>query len=546
MQPIDPKYRPSKKRPSLIILCGLIYLCVSQTVVASFSQQSQSNTNKPATDADSSDPVKPDLIQVPELPNIHLQPSVQLQDVSIDRNDLLFTNFAKPTQAAAIVDAEQSSLVKLFTVRTPTQMEYNSPIFYEQPGAFNYGATIDAEISNPVSISAGYIGGNNYWDRTEEHLNNIQTFQANSWNIAANTRWLDRSVTTKVEYAQSEQETGWNEWSRDNTAGEALYAEMRFSSDGALGAGWLDYWSSQLQYRSISPQYYSLGNWELDRGEELRRFNIQTVLNGLNMEMEWQQFCQCATPELARNASVFDRKGIRFNYDFNRLEDYPYFLQIVGTPKLGARYYHQGEKEAKAAARDKGYGLNGEANEIGINLQLANDFWAWNFDYQVTQRDQHYDILALSTPPDTPSNWLHEATLVQLAFRPTERLSLNMNAQWSQQSESMRENRYLSRNYWVEAHFDVLPDTLSLFMKYDYGFQAHELGFNEPDPMDFRSYYGNAQMSWHATKLKGQRPAIDVYLKSSVRRQLDIANENEQLDWSAHLGIEMRWADSSQ
>ena len=88
----------------------------------------------------------------------------------------------------------------------------------------------------------GYIGGRLQWSE-EDYLFNPPTEQeANSWNLGAQTQWLDNSLRTRIEYASSEQRLENQNNAMENTLGRAMTAEVSVSSDGVFSSGWLDRW----------------------------------------------------------------------------------------------------------------------------------------------------------------------------------------------------------------------------------------------------------------------------------------------------------------
>ncbi|MVF13153.1 hypothetical protein FT643_13510 [Ketobacter sp. MCCC 1A13808] len=495
-----------------------------------------------AESADSLKSVRPNSTwSAPDLPGGRESLQVRWSPLSIQRQDLLFANYQRNGSSAEILDPTTGYQLKLFALKTNATTNYNDVVFTHTPGETNYGATMSYDVSGPLQVSAGYIGER---EEQEELFPGYQPtgYGSNSWNMAADTRWLGKSITSHWEYARSEYTANRFEAS-DVVADQAMQAQLRFSSDGVFGSGWMDYWAGQFHYRSVGQHFYSAGNGDLAKGRDLARFHFQTAAMGVGMEFEWQQECDNKELEPISLAPVIERSGVRLNYNLSNLTQRNHFWKNLGSPSVTARYFRAGKQEQQQLIVNRGYEIVDVADEVGLNLLFTYTDWHWSLDYQVTDEDLRLQALPyVQQTYDKPSDQLHHATEFQLGWLPTNRLSLNLNAQWYQRSELEVDHTFQNQNYGIEANIDMVPNKLSVLMKYNYGYQFMEQNQFDYRELDNRSYFGNAQVSWHAAKKVGRRPAVDVYLKSSYGRQQDRVQAFANDQWSAHLGVELYWA----
>lgn len=482
-------------------------------------------------------------LSAPDLPGSQ-NSAIQMQwkPLAIQRQDLLFSNFQNSTNSAEIADPVTGYQMKLFALKTEATANYDDVVFTYNPAVTRYGATMSYDLSEPLQVSAGYIGS-----RSEQDVNmpwyEPSGYGANSWNMALNTRWLDNSITTHLEYAQSEYDANRFQ-DEDAYADQAMQAQLRLSSDGVFGAGWLDYWVGQFQYRSVGQHFYTAGNADNPKGRDLARFHFQTAAHGIGMEFEWQQECDIDDLRSTNLTPLIERSGVRLNYDLINLGYVEPLWHWLGSPSLTARYFKIGEIQEKRRIASQGFELENDSYERGLNLFFTYSRWHWSVDYKVTDQDKAK--IPLYAPfythlVDQPSDLRHHQTELKLGWLPSDRLSMNLNANWYERSLLQEDSSYQSHNYGMEANINVLPSRLSLLMRYRYGFQIEELYDLDYRAQDTESWFGNAQLSWHAMKVMGRRPAMDVYVKSAYGRNLDDVLKTNQELWSAHIGVELYW-----
>ena len=463
--------------------------------------------------------------KMPELPAEQPRLQYQYLDLAVSRQDLLFSNFQRPGRAAEIYDSEGLYRARVFN--------------YHQDGVHtseqNYGGTLALGLWDPVQLNVGYIGGRLRWSE-EDYLFNTPTEQeANSWNLGAQTQWLDNSLRARVEYASSELRLEDQDDPAATTSGQAMTAEMSISSDGKLTSGWFDRWQGTALYRAVDHNFYSLGNLEPIKGVDIAQLRFQSEFQGLGMALEWLQQGQCDAVGVSRFDPSLNRSGVQLHYQLAN----PLPLAL-GEPVVSARYYTISQWQPSATVELQGYELSQEADEAGINLKFDYEHWRWSVDYLISVQDhQRWAPSATTEDWEQPSDQVHETTELLFGWSPTERFWMNLNARWNDQRETEFANRQQFRNYGMQAFISDLPRNLSMQMEYYYGDHANTQQLSRDLATQFRSHSGNARITWQAVPKRGRQPALDVYLHSSFNRHFDLANDMDLSQWSTAVGIEL-------
>ena len=473
----------------------------------------------------------------PELPGQVVPAQWQVKPLAIGRQDLLFQNYTRAGSATEIVDPVSGYRVNLFSYQSEPSTNYRGGVFSQQSGESNYGALMSYNLFGGWQLSAGYIGES---EKREPLLTDIDSegYGAKSWNAVVIGRWLGESVTSHLEYARSEYSDNQYDPNAEAWHGQALQAQLRLSSDGVFSAGWMDYWAGQFSYRSVGRHFYSPGNGSLSPGRDLARVHFETAALGLGMELEWRQESDNDELEAITLAPVIERSGVRFNYKLSDLLHADFLWNSLGTPLLTARYYRVGTKEQDQLVFDRGYEIYDEADEMGVKMVFSHDRWNWSVDYQLTDKDLEVQQLSyLDQNVSKPSDQLQQAATFRLGWLPSKRLAFNVNAQWFQRNELEDDSTFESQNYGLEANIQMMPQTLSVLMRYNYGYQYLEQVQLDLRELNKRTYFGDARVSWHARRSLGDRPGIDVYLKSTYGRQLNRIQYLTEDQWSGHLGF---------
>ena len=480
-------------------------------------------------------------VLVPDLPAQDGPLQTRYRDLAVARQDLLFAGFQRSGRSAEIYDNQGLYRAQVFTHQSNSVQSFSVNPTVGSPSEVSYGGTLNLSLWDPVQVEAGYIGGQLHWSDEDFLFNPAASQEVNSWNLAASTQWLDRSWSARVEYARSEQQKGRLLQETQVNQGQALQAEMSLSSDGVLGSGWFDWWRGRALYRSVDQQFYSLGNLNQPRGQDTAQLLVQSRVRGVGMELEWTREGNSTDRSVMEFIPTSDRAGIRLNYQLMNL-DRILFLPL-GQPVISARYYQRNQWQAPEQVQAQGYELLQESDETGINLLFDHERWQWSLDYLVSDQDHWREepVTFSAQQPLQPSDWRRETAELNLGWAPRTDFWLNVRARWNDAAELDLANRYQARHYGMQAYLGTLPRNLSLHVEYYYGDQANDVASSQLETQ-YRSHMGNAKLTWEAMKPSGRNPAMDIYLRSTFNRQLDLANQVEASQRSASLGFELMWS----
>lgn len=477
------------------------------------------------------------MFSIPDLPGHQPNWRTEYQDLVISRQDLLFTNFQRPGKAADIYDGKGRYKARFFNYRSdvPHVMAQTAP---GAPIESNYGGVIHYGGFDNISVDAGYVGGQLQWSEDELMFNPRPEQQADSWNLATNSHWWDRTLNTRFEYARSTfQPPVFRDY--DNTIeGQALQAEMSIASGEVLGAGWFDHWVGTLRYRAVDRDYYTVGNTELAKGLNTAQFLLQSEFNGIGMTLDWLQEGDCPAEGCAGFEPTLNRTGLRLHYELNKLA-----LPFFGVPIVGARYYAVDRWQPEGVVEHQGFAQMQNHDETGVNLLFRKPSWYWSLDYQVSDQEhwREYADRQRAAFLWQPSDWRHETVLFDLGWQFGERFRINLNARWHEQFELDPEHRFQYRNLGINAHLGRFMRRLSVDMGYYFGHEADNLANHNDLDTRYRSQSGNTQFTWQFQSNQGQRAALDVYLRSSFHQYYDAFTDEEELQWAASVGIQLSW-----
>lgn len=475
-------------------------------------------------------------LSIPDLPGHQAGWRYEYRDLVIPRQDLLFTNFQRPGKAADIYDGKGRYNARFFNYRSDNAPPLDQTV--GGPVETNYGGIIRYAGFDNITVDAGYVGGKLQWSEDELVFNPRPEQRADSWNLATTSHWWDRTLSTRFEYARSLLRPQVYD-NRDVTQeGRALEAEMRLASGSVLGAGWFDRWVGTLRYRAVDPEYYTIGNTELTKGTNSAQLLLQSEFHGLGMTLDWLREGHCPREGCAGFDPTLNRTGLLLHYELTKLT-----LPLFGTPIVGARYYQVDSWQPDEAVQRQGYSAMQNHEETGVNLLFRKRFWYWSLDYQVSDQDHWREY----TDPRRasrwqPSDWRHETTLFDLGWEFGQRMRLNLQARRHEQIELDPDYRFQYHNVGVNAYLGRVLGRMSVDMGYYFGREANNLDTPFMDTQ-YRSQSGSTQLTWQFDSLRGERAAVDVYVRSSFYQYHDVYRDEKDLQWSASVGFQLVWGE---
>ncbi|WP_460236527.1 hypothetical protein [Aurantivibrio plasticivorans] len=475
--------------------------------------------------------------QAPNQNNAHSL-NISSGAIAIERKDLLFSRYSASGNTLQLSSPRGDEL-QVFALTALEADSLEKAINIHQKHKTHYGATLDVNIAEPINLEFGYIGERkNILNRAIDKNTNLS--DTSSWNMSIKSVWLNKSLRTHWEYAESSGTLRQPD-STEIKTGNALHARLQLSSDGDLGRGWLDFWTSNVVYRRVNPNYYTPGNHKLATGKEFTQVAFESGLNNIDMRLSWQEEQEIEPVNLLQLTPVTERTSLQFKYDLSRSTLPSPLLHLLDTPTLSARYIRREKTDNKKLLNLYGQAKQQLAYESGVNLAFGIDQWHWSLDYQVLEK-RAQTLTANETWHNDLSikKHLQRRSQLQLSWVPSSHIALKLKAQKQYQNEVYSSNDKHHHLYRVEASVDMIPDVISLKMKYDY--KAEEK--NQTRQTNHTSHKGNAKLSWHSVDEYGHRPSVDIYLKSSFDYQQSSTKSLPSKQWSAYLGVELYWPHS--
>jgi hypothetical protein len=494
------------------------------------------------------------------LPEYHLSSTYQgrnaagtvgVGNINVDQESLLFSSFQRRGAAVDVLSDSDRYQLKVFNVQPDSTTRIDGDLITSDSTAKeNVGMTAGIYLPDQrLKVSAGYIGGETTLGATSiSGMDKPTVYGGDSWNLALDSVWMNNSLWLHLEHAQSEFDSDGLGIGIDEERDGANQIMLQLSSNGDLGSGWFDFWAGSLQYKSVGKAFYSLGNIYLPGDSELTRLHFSSSHGGIGFEAEMAREQNNIDNDSLYPTQTHDRTGFTINYTPMNLNPQLPLWSLLGSPSLTTRlyriYHHQPDADALLA----GYDLDNRVDESELNLTFNHPYWNWGLQYQLVVQDDRSQAVSdgdyiLYEPPSDQRNKLIG---LQLGLLPNKRISLNIQLQWNKRYEVDLANTYRSRNLGVDALFQLVPETLTLHLNYNYSNDNSSLSDALLPEDDFISQSGNTQLTWHALKAKGSRPALDIYFRGSYGKQDNRTFALVEEQWTANLGLNMHWAAGGQ
>lgn len=494
------------------------------------------------------------------LPEYHMVSTYQRNDmagslgvgnINIEQESLLFSSFQRRGVAAELTGRDSKYQLKAFGVQSGASSRIDRELVTSSDSTKqNVGMTAGIYLPDQrLRLSTGYISG-------ETRLGNAGSsdsaetpiYGGDSWNLAIDSVWLKNSLWMHLEYAQSVFDSDGLDIGMSEERDSASQAVLRLSSDGDLGGGWFDTWSGTLQYKSVGKDFYSLGNLYLPGDSKLTRAFFQSASGAIGIETELAREQSNIDNDAYLPTQMHDQAGITINYNPMNLNPDDVLWRILGSPSVTARYYRSHHHQPDDDALLAGYDLDNWVNESDLNLNFSHPHWSWGLHYNLFDQDDISRAVAegdylIYQPPSDQHNTL---VALQLGFMPSEWASINLLLQWNKRHEPDFDNTYRSRNLGFDAAVQLVPETLSLQVNYNYSGDHSKLSDVLAPEDDFLNHTASTQLLWHAIKASGVNPAIDFYFRGSYGKQDNRTFAIVDEQWNANFGLNIKWAAGGQ
>lgn len=467
--------------------------------------------------------------------------------IDVDRNDLLFSSFQRRGVTAGLEQRDGDFKLQVFGLQSDPTTRYDGDLLVpEDASEKSTGATASLAIAGEqLLVSVGYIdgegtlGGAGYSDNGDPTI-----YGGQSWNVALDSYWLNRSVWLHGEYAESEFDRDGIGLGEDEQTDTASQAFIKLSSDGDLSTSAVDYWSVLLHYQTVGIDFYSMGNLYLPGDMSMQRLFAQTSLQGLSAELEWAEEESNTDDDPNLPTQTLQRQTLNLSYTPMTINPDALAWRVLGMPSGYFNYQVISYDQLGSDAALTGYDLDNDTEVMALGLQFSGQTLNWELKHQVTHYNDNSNTLIQSgfvvyEPSSDTSNNLTE---LLIGWTPGERLSLNVYTQWNELVEEDSNDKYNNDNYGIDGYWLIVPELLNLTLNYNQSRDRSDLQNSLFVEDDFTADVANFQLNWTALQARERAPGITAYLRGSYGKQHNHALSEEQETWAAHIGLEIQWA----
>lgn len=465
-------------------------------------------------------------------------------NVLVEGENLLFSNFNRRGAAAEVTD--HSGLVRFQVFGTKSEPTARSDGDYGIPERHERTSGASATFSlaeEHLQLSAGYVNGQTTLGGAGMGgFEDLTVYGGESWNMGVDSRWLQNSVWLHLEYAESRFDIDGLDVGLEAQNDNATLSLLQLSSEGVLSPGWFDYWTAQLRHQTVGRDFFSIGNLYLPGDLTTDAVQFQGNKGSVGIQADWSREKNNVDDDPLRPHQTMTRKGALVSYTSMGSEAFSQLWDVLGSPSANVGFYRTQHSQPRSDALNVGYDLDYVADETSLALNFSQATWNWGLQYQVVEQDDHSSPVIIDNflyyqPPSDTENQLSS---LLFGWNPGTRGSLNVAVQWNTMEELDTGSRFRTRNYNLDAYFQIVPDELTMIFNHNFGrnHSRYGLGFSD----DSRSESGNLQLSWHAVEWRPQRPALNLYLKGVYGRQAASYASSLDEQWSVHLGIEIQFS----
>lgn len=479
-----------------------------------------------------------------------LQAGIAAGHILVERNDLLFSAFERRGVAASVAGNSDYQLQVFGLNSDPTTRYDGDYLVPEDASEKSVGATGSMALAGEqLIVSAGYIDGEGTLGGAGLNVEGEPTiYGGQSWNVALDSWWLNRSLWLHGEYAESEFDLDGIGVGEDEDTDSASQAIMKLSSDGDLGTAAFDYWSLLFHYQTVGARFYSMGNLFLPGDVTLHRAFTQASINGVAIDMEWAEEETNTDDDPLLATQTIERHILNLNYTPMAINPDALAWRMLGMPSAYANYQRTTNRQPDSDATIVGYDLNNETQVMTLGFQFGKERLNWGLMHQITWYDDRSQSLVESgyVIYEPYSDTRNDLTELQISWTPHERATLNVYLQWNELDEEDAGNTYNNDNFGIDGTFQLIPETLNLTMNYNLTRDRSDFSDNSFLDDDFTADVGNFQLNWSALKAHRLTPGIDFYLRGTYGKQHNHTLSSEGETWAAHVGLLIQWEAGGQ
>lgn len=464
-------------------------------------------------------------------------------NIRLEQDDLLFSMFQRRGAEVRLGSSDQSTEVRVFEVNSEPVTRMDQALVLPGNELKGQGATLKTRLAgDALSMKLGYVDGKTRLGGAGIYVPGDDiVYGGDSWNLGLDSLWLEGSIWLHAEYAESRFDSDGIDLGEEAETDSAHQLLAQFQS-GGLPTGPFDYWSATLQHQAVGNKFYSLGNLSLPGDVALNRFIGQFGRQSVSLQMEWSSEVNNQADNPAFATQTLERALVNINYVPMLAPDSVWLM--LGSPSaslnLGQTRHSQPDDEAELL----GFDLDNLTREQSIGLNFGQTEWSWGLQWSSTQTDDRSNTVVINgyemyRPGSDMENQMWG---LNLSWLPSAFASVNLYAQFNRQKQTDAGDSFHNQNLGFDTQLQLIPDRLQLGLNYNYGADRSSLSDPQLIEDDFRSHFGNGQLTWFALAAQGNTPGVNVYLRGSYGKQDNRAFAWAQEQWSAHLGVELAWA----
>lgn len=447
----------------------------------------------------------------------------------VDQSGVLFSNSFDGARGANLSDSAERYRLQLFGYQMQPTVRYDGLSVNYVPAKYSSGASLQLNDMRRWKVQSAFFTSN-------ESMSGPYGFETSTWNVSADRQWMKDSFISRIEYARSQNDN----YNAGGSTGRAIDVRLDTLSVDWIQLPLLDAWDAGVRYRSVGAEYYPATDIYLQSGLDEANVFFNSSIRQFTFDVGWRQQSQEAIEAIAQLARSESRAMARVKYSPGIDED-NVLRRLLGEPSLIAHFHKVDAVIPSFDANGKvlNQALFSQADEQGLTLQLAKRLWHWSVQYQEYYQYPQSRQEGIGTDEFGITNGDRNSTFFTVGLTPSQTFAVTANAQWHRQLVAGTPNGNNQQLYSLAANFDLIPNTCSFSMQYDYA-QSEGVFFNGSNlNWGGRNQIGSAALSWRGIALKGSRPIMDLSLRSSYGIFGDEMATVIDKRWSAQLSMNM-------
>lgn len=476
-------------------------------------------------------------------------PASFADEVALDGDDLLFAGYHRPGFAARVLPSSASQIMLFNVAAAPSRRYYGNPHLGGRPSERSRGVRANTVVADNLQLSTGYLVGETTFMGPDAVLFSApRRYGGDGWNLALDSRWLQDGMRVYLEYAESTFDRDGLDRGAEARQGCATQMGLKLASGKALGTGPLDYWSGDLRYRTVDRYFFTLASPALPADVESLGSWFQFGLGSVSGRVEWRSEASNLAASAEAATWQMQHSALELTYTPLWADSDAWLWQRIGAPSLVTEVGQTRRRRHAPRAVAVQYDTVRDTGELRTVLRFSRPTWRWSARYQVIDEEGFVEGAAATSwlTRHAPPAKRRELAGLKARLNPNDRIALDFSVLWNTRDHSAGLNEQDRRHWGVGATTEIVPDRLSLQLRYQAGRDFETLSdvglLDDPFKVDT----GYFQLAWHALRAAGDRPAIDLFLQGQRDEHENQVQGQIFEQWSVHFGVKLSWAKLTQ